>query len=1156
MKRIWTALLAAILIVPFLFQSQAQAAVNISVVIDGVRLKTPQAPVMIQGRVMLPMRVIFEALDASVKWNQKTKTVTAVKDGTTIVLKINSKTATINGKTVSLDVPAKNLKGNTMVPVRFVSESLGEKIGWNSRTKTVTITTSSEPDIGFTGVNHVTLRDIGNAGDGRDLSVSFSKSSTESQVSHYRVFIVKQSQSLSLAEAQHLPSTAYTSVLPTGSDLTRTLSSSTTDTNGDLIRNNQPYKAYVLTVGNTSGNYALSPASPSLTLTNSNAVAAATNVKASDVSNYGDGRDLSVSFTRAQSEGNISNYRVFVVKSKDAAKFDLAAAKAVGSTNYTTVNKSSSSNTTLTTGFSSTSRDTSGEYIRSGVAYTVFVLSVSSNESAIASKLSSGSTSITLSTGTTTVPSISQVTDVSDYGDGRDLRVSFNRVSNESAISGYRIFVVKESDYHNFSVSRANAINSSSYYTNVSKSSNNTLTLSSGARDVDGALIRNGVYYRVFVMALDNQSQNNNVLSSASSSIILTNNSYRVGTISSLYVSDVGNYGNGRDLEVSFNRASDESNISHYRVFVVKSSDYNYFDLSRAENNSYYTQVNKTGYNNYRLNLSSDSRDVDGALIRNGVSYRVYVMSYAYSGSNHALSSASSAITLSGNNQNVSPVSTPVVEDIGDNGNGSDLRVSFSRPSDEYYIDHYKIFVVKSSKKLSLSDAVNKKYYSTYVGKSSSYTVNLASDARDTDGDRIQNGVSYHVYVLSVGNSYSNYGNALSPASGIITLQGVTQVETVSNLQASDDGDEGNASDLKVSFTKARNESNIEGYKIFVVKQQNAENFTLAQANKVAAGRFEAAPKGYNYDYNLRSNVTDVDGDPIRNLIDYQIFVLSISSSNGISNALSTPSATIKLTGTTVSVPSNVYSGIESTNGNASDIVVRFTPAANAGNIKEYRIMVVPANQGFGLTDANNVIDNFTKVEPTSDKVDLRLDAKAKDVNGNEIEAGKKYKVHILVVADGNISTNNAISASSDPFTIPDPIRTTDVTAKLEQNGQKLQVTFKKAINESSIDDYRLLLVPKNKIKTFDLKQAIEAAKKEDRFVTFKPAGKDVSELIDILTKDAYGIEIEAGTEYAVYVLSVLTNDKARATSAQAASPLSEPSKTLVMRATQTPTTP
>lgn len=95
-----------------------------------------------QGRVMLPMRAIFESLGASVKWNQKTQTVTANRDGTTIVLQINNKTATINGQTVSLDVPAKNVKGNTMIPVRFASEALGEKIGWNSRTKTVTITTS------------------------------------------------------------------------------------------------------------------------------------------------------------------------------------------------------------------------------------------------------------------------------------------------------------------------------------------------------------------------------------------------------------------------------------------------------------------------------------------------------------------------------------------------------------------------------------------------------------------------------------------------------------------------------------------------------------------------------------------------------------------------------------------------------------------------------------------------------------------------------------------------------------------------------------------------------------------------------------------------------------------------------------------------------
>ena len=88
------------------FQSQVQAAVNISVLIDGVKLYTPQAPVMIQGRVMLPMRSIFEALDASVKWNQN-ENRHSDQGWHNRHSKINSKTATINNKTVALDVPAK-----------------------------------------------------------------------------------------------------------------------------------------------------------------------------------------------------------------------------------------------------------------------------------------------------------------------------------------------------------------------------------------------------------------------------------------------------------------------------------------------------------------------------------------------------------------------------------------------------------------------------------------------------------------------------------------------------------------------------------------------------------------------------------------------------------------------------------------------------------------------------------------------------------------------------------------------------------------------------------------------------------------------------------------------------------------------------------------
>ncbi|MBY0162837.1 copper amine oxidase N-terminal domain-containing protein [Cytobacillus firmus] len=1153
MKRIWTALLAAILLIPMTFQSQAQAAVNISVLIDGVKLYTPQAPVMIQGRVMLPMRSIFEALDASVKWNQKTKTVTAVKDGTTVILKINSKTATINSKTVALDVPAKNLKGNTMVPVRFVSEALGQKIGWNSKTKTVTVTTTNNSggnNTGIAPVNYVTLRDIGNAGDGRDLQVSFSKSSTEPLISHYRVMIVKQSKTLNQTEAQRVSSAAYATVYPSGSDPTLTLTSGSKDVDGDLIRDNQAYKAYVLAVSKTGGTYALSSASPSLTLTNTNSVNGATNVKASDVSDYGDGRDLQVSFTRAQNESNVSNYRVFVVKTKDAANFNLAAAKSVASQNYTTVSKSSTTNTTLSTTLSSSARDTSGELIRSGVAYTAFVQSVSSNESVLASNLSSGSASITLSTGNTTVPFITQVTDIGDAGDGRDLRVSFNKVSNESSIHSYRVFVVKDSNYSSFNLSRANTASSYNYYTHVNKTGNNitNLTLSSGARDVDGATIRNGVYYRVFVMAVDNNNANNNVLSAPSSSIILSS-SYNVGAVTSLSVTDVNNYNDGRDLQVSFYRPSDQSNISHYQVFVVKSSN-SYFDLYRATNLSsyYYTQISKNNSSSNYMSqvLNSGSRDIDGELIRNGVSYRVYVLSVGYSTSNNALSDYAS-ITLGNANQNVNPVSTPSLTLNGNNGNGSDLRVTFSPAYGESYIDHYRVIVVKSNQSLNVSQAYSNGYYTLVNKTGGTITRDLVNTTKDSDGALIQRGSSYRVYVLSVGNSYSNYSNALSAVSNAVTIQGVTQVAAVTNVTAADVGDNNNASDLKVSFTNPANDANIKEYRIMVVKQTNAGNFKVDQAINVRPGNYDSVPVGTIFGDVLRSGINDVEGQPIRNSVDYQVFVLSVSNNGSIGNALSAPSAPIKLSGTAVTVPSDVYAGIESTNGNSSDIMVKFNPSS--GTVGEYRILIVPSSRSFGLDDANKITNGqlYTTVAPSTVRIEQKLSAGLSDVTGAAVVAGVKYRVYILAVADGTVSTKNSISDMSEEFEIPNLTQTTGVTAKLDASGKKLQVDFKRAIDERGITAYRLLFVEKNNMKTFNLKAATDAAAKEDKNATIKPDGKDVSTLIDIPAEDALGQNIKDNAEYAVYVLSVLAKDKKSVSSTQSATPLSEASKTLVV---------
>ncbi|MDN4495638.1 copper amine oxidase N-terminal domain-containing protein, partial [Ureibacillus aquaedulcis] len=76
------------------------------------------------------MRAIFEAMGATIEWSNKTKTVKATNGSTVVSLTLNRKEAIINGTKRELDVPGKSVNGRTLVPLRFVSESLGATVEW------------------------------------------------------------------------------------------------------------------------------------------------------------------------------------------------------------------------------------------------------------------------------------------------------------------------------------------------------------------------------------------------------------------------------------------------------------------------------------------------------------------------------------------------------------------------------------------------------------------------------------------------------------------------------------------------------------------------------------------------------------------------------------------------------------------------------------------------------------------------------------------------------------------------------------------------------------------------------------------------------------------------------------------------------------------
>lgn len=110
---------------------------QVPVYINNERLWFDVPPVLDGGRTLVPMRKIFETYGAEVDYNNGV--INAKKGETEIVLTIGEPQAIINGKTVTLDVPAKVVKDRTMVPLRFVSEALGAKVNWQPTTKSVYI---------------------------------------------------------------------------------------------------------------------------------------------------------------------------------------------------------------------------------------------------------------------------------------------------------------------------------------------------------------------------------------------------------------------------------------------------------------------------------------------------------------------------------------------------------------------------------------------------------------------------------------------------------------------------------------------------------------------------------------------------------------------------------------------------------------------------------------------------------------------------------------------------------------------------------------------------------------------------------------------------------------------------------------------------------
>ncbi len=97
--------------------------------------------VILEGRTLVPVRGVFEFMGYTVNWDNNTKTATLTNEKKETVIKLTNgaTTFTVNDEVITPDVPQQIIDGRFMLPLRAVGEAVNAKVGWNEETKTATI---------------------------------------------------------------------------------------------------------------------------------------------------------------------------------------------------------------------------------------------------------------------------------------------------------------------------------------------------------------------------------------------------------------------------------------------------------------------------------------------------------------------------------------------------------------------------------------------------------------------------------------------------------------------------------------------------------------------------------------------------------------------------------------------------------------------------------------------------------------------------------------------------------------------------------------------------------------------------------------------------------------------------------------------------------
>lgn len=143
MKRITMWLLMAAMVISVMGTSAVEAGSfdDITVFVDGEQVIFDTKPIIRDSRTLVPVRGVFEKLGATVDWNSQTNQVIVKDDIMELLLQIGNDAVLVDGEVNFLDTRSMIIDDRTMVPLRFIAETLGYKVSWNGVTHRIDIET-------------------------------------------------------------------------------------------------------------------------------------------------------------------------------------------------------------------------------------------------------------------------------------------------------------------------------------------------------------------------------------------------------------------------------------------------------------------------------------------------------------------------------------------------------------------------------------------------------------------------------------------------------------------------------------------------------------------------------------------------------------------------------------------------------------------------------------------------------------------------------------------------------------------------------------------------------------------------------------------------------------------------------------------------------